>query len=108
MNGRESMTHKPSFGHPFQVSTTIFPAANSASSKGRNSSHNSATCSLSTVCTVTPNYCYTTGSAQARAQLTFLTPLLPCHYESRPANFYQGLSPTGTGTATLLVFSERC
>jgi hypothetical protein len=37
------------------------------------------------------NYIYTTDRAQHRAPLTWLTPLLPCFYEIRPANFYQGL-----------------
>jgi hypothetical protein len=39
-----------------------------------------------------PNSDYATGRAKHCARLTFLTPLLPCAYESRPANSYQGLS----------------
>src|SRR4051812_20369578 len=39
-----------------------------------------------------PNCYYTTGCARWRARLTFLTPQLPCCYESRTANFYQELS----------------
>jgi hypothetical protein len=40
-----------------------------------------------------PNSYYATGCACHRARLTLLTPLFPRSYESRPANFYQQLSP---------------